>query len=50
LELLNDIRELKMGDGLPSIQESVQQHMELFKAIRRCENLQINSDVEVPIT
>ena len=48
--LVRDILEGNMGDGLPSVQQSVQQHMELFEAIRNCETLQLNSNPDLPIT
>lgn len=49
-ELIRDIIEKKIGDGLPTIQQSVDQHIALFKAIRNCETLQIESDSGLPIT
>ena len=49
-ELIRDIIEKKIGDGLPTIQQSVEQHIALFKAIRNCEALQIEPDSGLPIT
>ena len=48
--LVRDILEGTMGDGLPSVQQSVQQHMKLFAAIRRCKTLHLDSNSGLPIT
>lgn len=48
--LVEEILKGEMGDGLPTIQQSVQQHTKLFAAIRGCKTLQINSDLGIPIT
>lgn len=48
--LLEDIAGHDMNDGLPTLQQSVDQHLEFFKAIRSCDTLQIQSDIGLPIT
>jgi hypothetical protein len=49
-ELVSDILENKMGDGLPTIKQSVDQHLAFFKAIRNCKSLQIDPYEDIPIT
>lgn len=48
--LLQDILQQRMGDGLPTLKQSVKQHVKLFEAIRGCEALKLNSDSRLPIT
>jgi hypothetical protein len=48
--LISDIIKKKIKDGLPTVKQSVDQHIAFFKAIRNCETLQINSDLVLPIS
>jgi predicted dehydrogenase len=50
LSLVEDILNQRMRDGLPTLQQSVKQHLKLFEAIRSCEALQNNLDLGIPIT
>ena len=48
--LVEDILNGRIADGLPTVRQSISQHLELFKAIRCCGALKLNSQDELPIT
>lgn len=46
LEIING----KVDDGLPTLQQSILQHKALFEAIKNCSELQVCTDKGIPIT